>query len=196
FNTSAASLAGALAWAGALALLRHALLGRFQPDVVGLSTAMSAFQAAMRWRSAMARLLEDAARPNHIAYAAAMSACEKAHRWYPALQLLRHMRGAKLRPDAVNYNAALSAAGNASRRKLAMQLLDCMAAERASPTLVSFNAAIAANRGHWPFALWALGKTPAPDVVSYGAAIRPISPRLRASAPVSAAASPSAHWGC
>ena len=94
-------------------LLSRIPAARVTPDVISLSSTISACGRSSQWQLALLLLAEMPRRhniaPNVISYSAAISACEKGGEWTAALQLHADMSSAKILPDVICWNACISA---------------------------------------------------------------------------------------
>lgn len=146
-------------WRDALSVLQQAMDGGVSPDLIMLSSAVSACEKSSEWAASLALLRQvcnSAPRTNALVHPfnSAISACGKSKLWHVALDLLETIKDWGLNPSVVSYNATISACDR-RRPDLAMTLLKEMEAHRVEPTVITFSAAIsAAGRGHaW---IWAL----------------------------------------
>eukprot|EP00435_Cladocopium_sp_Y103_P026574 s1204_g6.t1 len=158
----------ALAWEEALAY--YAMMEDFslEPDLITLSSAMSACTSGSAWRLAIQLFGQAEMQPNVVTSNAAISACSAGNLWQEALAVLSHMQEA----DHISYVGAISACRSQRQWQLALDLL-----QNCPGNVIACSAAIAVLEadGRWQFAVALLDKMrrrgPSPNVVTYNSVI-------------------------
>lgn len=157
----------ALAWEEALAYYAMMKDLSLEPDLITLSSAMSACTSGSAWRLAIQLFRQAEMQPNIVTSNAAISACSAGNLWQEALAVLSHMEA-----DDISYVGAISACRSQKQWQLALDLL-----QNCPGNVIACSAAIAVLEadGRWQFAVALLDKMrrrgPSPNVVTYNSVI-------------------------
>lgn len=125
-----------------------------EANVVALSAAASACEAAARWGAALGALgalRRRGLEAEVILCSTLVSACGRSSFWQPSIELLAEMQQASIRRNTQSFNAATSACHRSLQWGRASAMLAAIWKTRAEPDIVSHNAAISAceRAGEW-----------------------------------------------
>ncbi|CAE8630769.1 unnamed protein product [Polarella glacialis] len=173
-------------WQQALGLLRALQNSAVEPDVAGVSSAMSACGRGGQWAWAL-QLFSDFQRkgglPNLVCYNTLIAASQRSSRWRLALLQLGDISLAGLVPDTFSFNAAISACARADcwQRPLALLAalqrrchMDSQGAtsslknQRSDLSIISYNATLGAflSGSRWEHALRLIAEASADAALS------------------------------
>ncbi|CAE7773769.1 EMB2654 [Symbiodinium sp. CCMP2456] len=164
-----------LPWAAELVHLSQMQSQQLEPNVITLSSVLSALAVAS-WETSLDLLAEAQKRemqPNEFALSAATSGCEQSAEWEIASHLLREV-GVGLQAS-LSWNAAASAAATGSAWGHVVALLRTLPTQSLRADLLTMSAAVSSMVGHrrWTYALFFLCEhsvlSTESDVVIYSA---------------------------
>ncbi|CAE7414440.1 unnamed protein product [Symbiodinium sp. CCMP2592] len=154
------SLGRGTQWAQALSLLDEMEERDLQPDILALSSGISACEKGAQWETALALLGSMAHKkvpPNVFSYASAVSACEKCQKWLEALfgyitDVLKfplegwdeQMFAESVQPNDVTLSAVMVAVSEQGLWEYCLGILQSHRSSVQCPNTAAFNAAISA----------------------------------------------------
>merc|ERR1712136_81331 len=143
-----------MGWPQALSLLDEMKSVSIKPDVVSVTSAVSACGNGHAWRRAVElsrTMLAESIEPNTVGYTAAISAASKSGKWHLVLSVMDELARKGHAANVVTYSAAISALEKANQWVCALDMWRTMRENMVEPNHVAYTAALdACSKGRQP----------------------------------------------
>eukprot|EP00435_Cladocopium_sp_Y103_P075441 s27_g57.t2 len=137
-------------WEMAMHFLGRMLWMGLLPNVITLSSVLSACQTAQRWHIALAvqqMSSTSSVLPNVICYNSSCTSCEQSGRWWMTLDLLRQMSLKRVTASSLSHNSAIAACEQALKWDLTLVLLEGLEQSGLGADALSYSSAVCACQG-------------------------------------------------